>query len=326
MSPTTPAICVQGLSYEYPNHRALEDVSFTIERSSVTALVGPNGAGKTTLMSCVAALSTPFSGSIEVDGIDVLENPRAGHRRIGYLKDFFGLYDALTVQQTLWHAARNQNITTGDCPAAIARVIEQLDLESLLSQTAGSLSRGQRQRLAIARALVHQPAVLLLDEPASGLDPEARNNLAALMRRLRGEGMTLLVSSHILAELAEYSTDMMIIRAGRLLEHRSLAPQNVSSWLKLSLVAPPPAIPSCLLNHLQVTDVRLVGNDLVFSFAGDAKDRAALLRLCLDDTLEVCAFTSHDEGQQNEYLRTVRATEGPSGVSERSSTTEGLTV
>lgn len=306
METNNAAIVVSELAFEYPGHKALHDVSFSIERGSVTALVGPNGAGKTTLLSCIAALQTPFSGNIEVDGVDVLENPREGHRRIGYLKDFFGLYDALSVRRTLWHAARSQNIPTRHCAEAIARVAGQLDIEHLMGRAAGALSRGQRQRLAIARALIHEPPVLLLDEPASGLDPEARHELATLMRRLRGQGVTLLVSSHILSELAEYSTHMMIIREGRLLEQRELGAETGRGWLRLGLAEPPASVPECLAGHPAVSEARLQDGEVVFAFAGNRRERADLLKHCVDAGVAVCVFTDFSDGLQDEYLRRVR--------------------
>jgi ABC-2 type transport system ATP-binding protein len=307
MATDTPAIRVDDLVFEYPGQRALHGVSFTIDRGSVTALVGPNGAGKTTLMSCIAALQTPFSGRIHVHGVDMLEDPREGHRRLGYLKDFFGLYDALSVERTLWHAARSQGIAARDCPGAVARVAEQLDITHLMQRAAGQLSRGQRQRLAIARTLVHQPPVLLLDEPASGLDPEARHHLATLMRRLRDTGMTLLVSSHILSELAEYSTHMMILRDGRLLEQRALGAEDGRTWLRLGFAQAPGGIPDCIAAHPGVSGPHIEGGDIVLAFSGDAGARAALLKACVDGGLTLCAFGDLGTGLQDEYLRRVRA-------------------
>ena len=301
-----PAIAVRDLVFEYPGQRALHGISFDVARGSVTALVGPNGAGKTTLLSCVAALLRPLSGSVHVDGVDMLAEPRDGHRRIGYLKDFYGLYDSLTVRQTLWHAARSQGIAPADCPAVIERVAQALDLDALLGSLAGALSRGQRQRLAIARTMVHAPPVLLLDEPASGLDPEARHDLAALMRRLQADGVTLLVSSHILAELSEYSTEMMILRDGRLLEQRPLAGAADAVWLRMALVTPPAEVPAPLAAHPAVSGARVDGDGVLFAFAGDAAARHALLAQCVAGEVPVCGLADAGARLQDEYLRRVR--------------------
>jgi ABC-2 type transport system ATP-binding protein len=301
------AITVSDLVFDYPARRALHGVSFSVERGSVTALVGPNGAGKTTLMSCLAALTRPLSGSVVVDGIDMLRNPREGHRRIGYLKDFFGLYNSLTVRQTLLHAARCQGVESPRCATVVDEMAQALDLTNLMSSAAGELSRGQRQRLAIARTMVHKPAVLLLDEPASGLDPEARNELALLMRKLQAGGVTLLVSSHILAELAEYSTQMMIIHDGRVLEQRLLAVGDARRHLRMALCDVVTSIPAALASHALVDDVQLDGNDLFFTFSGDAKQQHELLVACIAAGVQVSGLGDADAGLQDEYLRRVRS-------------------
>jgi len=301
------AITVTDLVFDYPAHRALNGISFSVPRGSVTALVGPNGAGKTTLMSCLAALARPLSGSVMVDGVDMLGNPREGHRRIGYLKDFFGLYDSLTVRQTLLHAARCQAVAPQRCAAVVEEMAVALDLTQLLASAAGELSRGQRQRLAIARTMVHRPTVLLLDEPASGLDPEARHELALLMRRLQANGVTLLVSSHILAELAEYSTEMMIIRDGRLLEQRSLLVDTAQRHLRMELFEPAGHVPAVLGSHALVSDARLDGAAVLFAFSGSLKQQHELLAACLAAGVTVSGLGEASAGLQDEYLRRVRS-------------------
>ena len=314
MSPPA-AIHVEDLVFDYPAHRALHGVSFSIARGSVAALVGPNGAGKTTLLSCLAALHRPLSGSVHVDGVDMLAEPRLGHRRIGYLKDFFGLYDSLTVRQCLWHAARSQGIGALHCPEVVAGVAGELELGHLLASRAGELSRGQRQRLAIARTMVHRPAVLLLDEPASGLDPEARHELALLMRRLQADGVTLLVSSHILAELAEYSSEMLIIRGGRLLEQRTLQGTAGAQWLRMEFFQPCAEVPTLIAGYPGVDEARLDADAVVFAFRGDAQGRNGLLRACLDAGLPVSGLGSISTSLQDEYLRRVgTGADAPAGL------------
>lgn len=184
-----PIIEVRALTFEYPGYRALRNVSISIPQGSVTALVGPNGAGKTTLLRCIAGLETPLPGSVWVAGVDVYEAPRAVHRLVGYLSDNFGLYGQLTVAQGLHYAARAQGMPVVGVRASVERVALQMGLADKLHQVAGILSRGQRQRLAIGQAIIHTPKVLLLDEPASGLDPEARSALASVFRALQAQGM-----------------------------------------------------------------------------------------------------------------------------------------
>jgi ABC-2 type transport system ATP-binding protein len=206
---------VQDVVYDYPAARAVHGVSFSVRPGAVLAMVGPNGAGKTTLLRCMAALDEPAGGRIRIAGIDTQEDPRGVHAVLGYLPDFFGLYDELSVRRSLIYAARSRGVPASGAEAAALAAARRVQLEDRHETRAGELSRGLRQRLAIGCTLVHNPRVLLLDEPASGLDPEARRHLSDLVRSLSAEGITLVVSSHILAELEDYSTDMLMIRDGR---------------------------------------------------------------------------------------------------------------
>ena len=214
---------VRSLRFDYPNHPALVDVSFTLAAGSVTALVGPNGAGKSTLMRCIAGLAEPLSGAVFLNGVAITDNPRLAHRDIGYLEDEFGLYDELTASQCLHYAAAARGVPDANLDARTNAVAEQLDITHCLPKRVRELSRGQRQRVAIGQAIISAPKLLVLDEPASGLDPEARASLAGLFRRLQADGITLLVSSHILTELEAYSTHMLVLRAGRMIEYRALS-------------------------------------------------------------------------------------------------------
>ena len=214
---------VRSVRFDYPNHPALVDVSFTLAAGSVTALVGPNGAGKSTLMRCIAGLAEPLSGTVYLNGVAITDNPRLAHRDIGYLEDEFGLYDELTAHQCLHYAAAARGVPDANLNARTDAVAAQLDITHCLPKRVRELSRGQRQRVAIGQAIISAPKLLVLDEPASGLDPEARASLAGLFRRLQADGITLLVSSHILTELEAYSTHMLVLRAGRMIEFRALS-------------------------------------------------------------------------------------------------------
>ena len=158
---------VENLVFDYPSKRALRGVSFSVAAGSITALVGPNGAGKTTLMRCLAGLETPVLGRAVIDGLDVHEHPRDCHRRMGYLSDFFGLYDTLTVEQCLRYRAGAQGLPAASHGVLIEKAAARTGIADRLNQKAGELSRGLRQRVAIAQAILHEPAIILLDEPAS---------------------------------------------------------------------------------------------------------------------------------------------------------------
>lgn len=223
---------VSQLVFEYPGHRALDGVSLKIAAGSVTALVGPNGAGKSTLMRCIAGLDQPLSGHIRVNGLSVQEQTREVHRHLGYLSDFYGLYDRLSVAHCLQYSALSMGVAEAQLASRVQQVAAQLGLTELLQRYPTELSRGQRQRVAIGQAIVHQPSVLLLDEPASGLDPEARSSLSQLFRTLQAQGMTLVVSSHILSELDEYCSHILSIRNGQIESHEALHASSSASPLE----------------------------------------------------------------------------------------------
>lgn len=302
-----PAIAVENLSFEYPGVRALSEVSFRIEPASVTALVGPNGAGKSTLLRCIAGLDRPLLDSIELAGVDVLEQPRRAHRRLGFLADFYGLYDALSVRRALSYMAAAHGVPERDIVGTVQRTAQRLEIDDLLERRCGELSRGQRQRVAIGQALVHAPPVLLLDEPAAGLDPEARHALARLFTRLRGEGMTLLVSSHILAELDEYSSHMLVLRGGRMIEHRALAGGATEPVrrLRLGLVSPVPDLAAVIADIHGVRVLENADRDALLELTGNDRAQADVLRLLVESGLPVTRFSEERENLHASYLRTV---------------------
>jgi ABC-2 type transport system ATP-binding protein len=299
-------IRVENLVFEYPGVRALDNVSFSVAPGSITALVGPNGAGKTTLLRCLAALDSPLSGRALIDGIDVQEEPRTCHAKVGYLSDSFGLYQALTVRQCLMHVALSQRLAPADAASAVTRTAAQVGLQEKLESRAGELSRGQRQRVAIGQAIIHRPKVILLDEPASGLDPEARHALAELFLALRDQGMTLFVSSHILAELEEYSTAMLVLRQGRIVEHAEIGSRHHRTHLRIRIAAPvPPNFDWTVLAGLEVLTVD--DGEITAVFSGDAGGRHELLKQLLAHGLMVYGFEEERVNLQDAYLATVRA-------------------
>jgi ABC-2 type transport system ATP-binding protein len=310
-------IRVEDLVFDYPGFRALDGVSFAVEPHSITALVGPNGAGKTTLLNCMAGLALPAAGHVHLDAIDVHRVPREAHARMGYLSDFFGLYGELTVARCLDYRARAQGIPSARRAAAVQRAAERLGLADRLKQRAGELSRGLRQRLAIAQAIVHEPAVILLDEPASGLDPEARFGLAAVLRSLKEEGMTLVVSSHILAELEDYSTHLLVLEQGRILEHRALdgvAAPNGARRFEL-ILAESRGDTAGILAAAGVGEIQVEGTMARFVAAGDATAQAALLRRLIEAGLPVASFAAAKSDLQDAYLALLKdsraRTQGP---------------
>ena len=309
-----PIVEVRNLVFDYPTSRALFGVSFMVEAGSITALVGPNGAGKTTLMRCLAALETPFSGSVLIEGMDVEIDPREAHSRMGFLQDFFGLYDELTVRQCLAYHSAAHGVAADEREAGILRCAERLGIADRIDQKAGTLSRGLRQRLAVAQTIIHHPRLLLLDEPASGLDPEARQELSRLLLTLRDEGITLIVSSHILAELEDYSTHMMIMRDGRVTEHSAIGEIETASAQRMRIVLAKShrGLKGVLEKAEGVADISVEGTVATFAYSRDEAARAALLRSLVEAGLAVSAFHPEQRSMQDVYMdRVQQSRDGP---------------
>lgn len=295
---------VSNLSYRYATRQALRGVSFTLEPATITALVGPNGAGKSTLLRCMAALDNPFTGSVKLWGCDTHEHPRTCHQMLGFLSDQFGLYDDLTIEQSLNYMAMAHHLQEHAWQSRIKLVSSQLGLSDRMQQKTGELSRGLRQRVAIAQAIMHQPKLLLLDEPASGLDPEARHDLSSLLKLLCSEGMTIVVSSHILAELADYSTHMLVLREGVIRSHQALGNhrQNHMQQMYLSLSRAMPDAAAVLAAHDSISDVQCDGLSLMFAFDGDVTEQSQLLARLVAAGLPIAEFAAVKSNLQDLYL------------------------
>lgn len=214
---SSPLIKIEQISKRYRNVNALSDFSLEVPRGTIYGLIGPNGAGKTTLLRILAALITPTTGRVWFENEELSQAPSAIHRKVGYMPDFFGVYPDLTSAEYLEFYAGIHGIPSGKRPQIINDLLELVELTAKRDAFVETLSRGMKQRLCLARALVHDPEVLLLDEPASGLDPRARVELRELVRTLQSMGKTVIISSHILLELAEMCTDIAIMQEGKLI-------------------------------------------------------------------------------------------------------------
>jgi ABC-2 type transport system ATP-binding protein len=217
------AVTIRHLRHRYGRFPAVDDVSFDVPEGSIFGLIGPNGAGKTTTLRVICTLLAPTSGEVEVFGQSVRTAPRAIRRQLGYMPDTFGLYGELRVWEYLDFFARCYGLTAVTRDAAIRDTLDLVDLTAKRDSYVRGLSRGMAQRLALARTLLHDPTILVLDEPATGLDPRARIELRQLLRELQRLGKTILLSSHILADLAEICSHIGILERGHLAVQGSLA-------------------------------------------------------------------------------------------------------
>jgi ABC-2 type transport system ATP-binding protein len=220
--PAPPLVAVENLHVRYGRTHAVRGISLSIARGEVYGFIGPNGAGKTSTIKVLATLLRPNEGKVVVGGIDMVENPEAVRRKIGYMPDFFGIYDDLTASEYLHFFAAAYHIPASRRAGLIRDVLALTDLAEKHDAPVDGLSRGMKQRLSLARVLLHDPELLLLDEPASGLDPRARIEMRELLKELQAMGKTIIVSSHILHELAQFCSHIGIIEAGRMVANGPL--------------------------------------------------------------------------------------------------------
>ena len=213
----SPIVETHGLVKRYDRTLAVAGLDLAVEPGEIFGLVGPNGAGKTTTLRMLATLLRPSAGTAEIDGWSISRNPDEVRRVLGFMPDVFGVYDDMKVWEYLDFFARCYGLPAAARRRMIADLLELVDLADKRDDYVQTLSRGMEQRLCLAHALVHDPKVLLLDEPASGLDPRARVELRELLRELRSLGKTILISSHILPELEELCTSVAIVDRGQVL-------------------------------------------------------------------------------------------------------------
>lgn len=269
---------------KYFNHfAAVKEISFNVGKGDIYGFVGPNGAGKTTTLRMLATLLIPTSGQVEIGGIPAFREPKLTRKLIGYMPDFFGVYDNLKVDEYLEFYGEVSGRTLRDLRQEIPSLLELVGLADKKQSYVNNLSRGMKQRLCLARSLVHRPDVLLLDEPASGLDPRARVELRNILKELKNMGKTILISSHILSELAQLCTHVGIINNGILALNATvgevLARVEGDSLITIALADRLEEARVWLMEQPAVKEVSLAntGNIQVL-FAGDRVGQAALLR------------------------------------------------
>jgi len=300
-------IAVQGLTKVYGHRTALDAVSFEVPKGEIFGFVGPNGAGKTTTLRILASLLEPTAGRAFVDGADVMRQPDLVHDRLGYMPDFFGVYDQLTATEYLDFYAACYRIPRARRTKIAADLLELVGLADRHDQSVDTLSRGLKQRLCLARALVHDPAVLLLDEPASGLDPRARVEMREILKELQRMGKTIVISSHILPELTELCTMIGIIDQGRM---RATGPvqdviRELTSGRRLRIMvmgrrdealAILKALPS-------IRTVDMINGAIEAQYEGDDATAASILQALTAAGISVSGFSQLEGGLEDAFLK-----------------------
>jgi ABC-2 type transport system ATP-binding protein len=300
----------QGLRREYQDLVAVRDVQLSIPEGEVFGLIGPNGAGKTTLIRMACGLLTPTSGRVTIAGVDVHQDPELAQSHIGYLSDFFSVYDDLKVWEYLDYFGSAYKMPAEALRPRIDEVIQQVGLEVKRDEFIKGLSRGMKQRLGIARAIIHKPRVLLLDEPASGLDPKARADLRNLLLGLRADGATVLISSHILPDLEGFCTSIgvmekgVLVRSGKLDEISSQEATPVSlvqlSWLGSAPVEQ-------ILSSIPGVSVVAIGeSEGRFRCKGSDDDLAGILKQLIAQNVRIVSFGEVKKTIEDLYLKISR--------------------
>jgi ABC-2 type transport system ATP-binding protein len=307
---TVPLLEVRNLSRSYPRVQAVQDLSFTMERGQICGFVGPNGAGKTTTMRIAATLDVPDAGDVLIEGASVLVEPRRARARIGYMADQFHPYPNLDVLEYLDFFARAQGLRGRQRLDVVRSVASFCGLLGFADRPATGLSKGMGQRLHLAKTMLHDPALLILDEPASGLDPRARIEFRALLKELAANGKGILISSHILPELGEMCDAVVVLERGKRVVSGSIAEIQKSVQhdrrLALRVLGDAAVAQRFLLTQPYVTDVALDGQRLQCGFGGDDEQLGELLARAIAAGVRVVEFGRLEANLEDIFLKTTK--------------------
>lgn len=289
---------ITGLTKKYGQFTALDNLNLTLDEGTVFGFVGANGAGKSTTFLIVSTLLQATSGDVRINGISVSEKPAEIRKMIGYMPDFFGVYDQLKADEYLDFYGASYGIPEAERKKLIPQLLELVNLTHKRYAYVDLLSRGMKQRLCLARSLIHDPKVLILDEPASGLDPRARVEMRDILKTLKSMGKTILISSHILPELAEMCDEIGVIDNGKLIAHGSVAEiQKKLQGEKVITVR----LAGEAVRHVDffeeqpfVTNIELPSDDeLSFTYRGSDEQQITMLKSAMNNDLPVVSFNEH---------------------------------
>jgi ABC-2 type transport system ATP-binding protein len=316
MSAPTPAIVVENLTRTFGKVRAVDGLSFEAQAGEVVGFIGANGAGKTTTMRILATLDMQDSGSAKIGGYDVSDDPGEVRKILGWVPDAFAAYDNLTVAEYVDFFARAHGYKRAERRDRVEEILNFTGLDALADRLANKMSKGQTQRLCLCRALLHDPQVLILDEPAAGLDPQARVELKQLIRIRAEDGRTLLISSHILSELGEMCDRLVFINEGKLLhdgDSDGLLRGGDERILVEIRVVPGSGDPAGTL-ELQpgVEVVESIRNGVRVNLDDDSPEALArLLKQIVDAGVQVTAFRSIERNLEDAFIEMLGAANAP---------------
>lgn len=301
---------IRRLHRQFGSIWAVNDISFEVPSGQVFGYIGPNGAGKTTSMRILATLDNPTFGDALVDGYSVIKDPDRVRRRLGFMPDAFGTYPNVNCLEYLDFFARAYGLSGSDRRRALDRVLAFTGLDELSEKPIRGLSKGMKQRLCLGRALIHDPPALVMDEPAAGLDPRARIELRDMINHLASIGKSILISSHILTELAEMCDRVAIIERGRLLVNgtveeirKKLVPNRE---VKIQVLGETTAIQMWLGEQPGIGHVLVEGDSVRFAHNGTREDEAEMLRAMILAGLRIAEFGSHITSLEEVFMRVTK--------------------
>ena len=304
---------IKGLTKSYGRFTAVDGLDLTVEKGEIYGFVGPNGAGKTTTMKIICGLLPVDKGQVRVAGIDVTKDIRKAKELIGYMPDFFGVYDNLKVTEYLDFYASVYNINPKDRKRICDDLLELVDLQDKRDAYVDSLSRGMKQRLCLARCLVHNPELLVLDEPASGMDPRARVEMKEILRTLKDLGKTIMISSHILPELAELCTSIGIIDRGKIVISGTVDEimQQVYSkrFIKVRIAGKMEEAVKVMKESPLVTNINAGENSIEAGFEGNDEEMAMLLKELVMRDVPVISFGQMDGNLEDVFMKVTKGDE-----------------
>jgi ABC-2 type transport system ATP-binding protein len=300
-------ISIRDLRVDYDNLCAVRDLSLEVAPGEVCGLIGPNGAGKTTTMRTVLGLIEPTYGEIEVNGVDVREHPQEVGRLVGFMPDFPPVYEDLFAWEFLDLFAASYRIPRWERPERIEHYLDMVGLSEKRNAAVVELSRGMRQRLMLAKTLIPEPQVLLLDEPASGVDPQGRIDLKNILKKLAAEGKTILISSHILAEMNEFCTAVAIMERGEMVVSGRIDEVNArimgESFLSVEVLGDAGPFLQMLADDERAGQVERKGNALEFRYHGGAEEASELLARLVGAGVRVASFARRKENLEELFLK-----------------------
>ena len=301
-----PLIRLERLHRYFGDTKAVQDMSFEVHAGEVFGYIGPNGAGKTTSMRILATLDEPTYGDASVDGFSVVDDPDHVRRRLGFMPDYFGVYENVNVQEYLDFFARAYDLHGEERLDAVTRVMEFTQLDVLAEKPINGLSKGMKQRLCLGRTMIHDPAVLILDEPAAGLDPRARIELREMIAQLARLGKAVLIISHILTELAEIFDKVGIIEQGRLLAVGSVdeisGQVDAISKVRIRVLERRDELVRWLETHDDIVDLAVHNETLSLIHTGGREEQAELLREIVVAGYRVVEFASQTKTLEDVFL------------------------